>query len=260
MANQRQDLSYLLTLPVLPLPLDDNENENVIDSFYIDSCRSVQQLRSIIRFWYDCKPELSQSAQARLSKILREQQHPHGSRRHPSRHSKPRRQQQQQQTQSRSSPTTNGPSRTDSASTNATLPTSNPSRDVKKEKRKFLVFVNVLLQYLKHKDLQMHHMAKDIVQDCYRRNKKGEAGYESVTAVMRGRLIELVGEHYWKRAHQHLIRYIQKEQQQQHKNHQHLKAEVAQVKRQRDEPSPTPPVPLPQPQLIRRHSSAAAKA
>ena len=73
-------------------------------------------------------------------------------------------------------------------------------REMKKQKERFLIFTRVLLKYLENKDPALHGSVKAIIKDCAERNKRGERGYESVTASMRARLKEVVNEQYWSRA------------------------------------------------------------
>jgi hypothetical protein len=71
------------------------------------------------------------------------------------------------------------------------------------------MFTRVLMKYLEQKDPAMHAKAKLIIKDCAERNKRQERGYESVTASMRERLKELVGEQYWKRAESYLKHFLE---------------------------------------------------
>ena len=64
------------------------------------------------------------------------------------------------------------------------------------------------------KDKRMHHQAKIIIKDCAERNKRQEPGYESVTESMKRRLKELVGDHYWKKANDYLIHFIEQKRRQ----------------------------------------------
>ncbi|KAL3935984.1 MAG: hypothetical protein SGBAC_008610, partial [Bacillariaceae sp.] len=81
-------------------------------------------------------------------------------------------------------------------------------QEVRRQKERFLIFTRVLIKYLEQKDLNMHRQAKAIIKDCADRNKKKEPGYQSVTASMKTRLKELVGEGYWKRAEAYLKHYL----------------------------------------------------
>eukprot|EP00546_Thalassionema_frauenfeldii_P013348 CAMPEP_0178909154 /NCGR_PEP_ID=MMETSP0786-20121207/8336_1 /TAXON_ID=186022 /ORGANISM="Thalassionema frauenfeldii, Strain CCMP 1798" /LENGTH=632 /DNA_ID=CAMNT_0020581167 /DNA_START=121 /DNA_END=2019 /DNA_ORIENTATION=+ len=88
----------------------------------------------------------------------------------------------------------------------------------KKAKDQFLMFTRVLMKYLESKDQQMHARAKAVIRECAERNKKKEQGYESVTASMKKRLRQTVGEQYWKRAESYLLHFVdmrRKKQQQQ---------------------------------------------
>lgn len=81
-------------------------------------------------------------------------------------------------------------------------------QEVRRQKERFLIFTRVLIKYLEQKDLNMHRQAKAIIKDCADRNKKKEPGYQSVTASMKTRLKELVGESYWRRAEAYLKHYL----------------------------------------------------
>jgi len=88
----------------------------------------------------------------------------------------------------------------------------------KKAKDQFLMFTRVLMKYLESKDAQMHARAKNVIRECAEKNKKKEQGYESVTASMKKRLRQTVGEQYWKRAESYLLHFVEmrrKKQQQQ---------------------------------------------
>jgi len=91
---------------------------------------------------------------------------------------------------------------------------SSRERDIKKQKEKFLMFTRVLIKYLEQKDKRMHQQAKIIIKDCAERNKRQEPGYESVTESMKRRLKELVGDHYWKKANDYLIHFIDQKRRQ----------------------------------------------
>ncbi|CAJ1953292.1 unnamed protein product [Cylindrotheca closterium] len=81
-------------------------------------------------------------------------------------------------------------------------------QEVRRQKERFLIFTRVLIKYLEQKDPNMHRQAKVIIKDCAERNKKQEPGYQSVTASMKTRLKELVGESYWRRAEVYLKHYL----------------------------------------------------
>ena len=76
------------------------------------------------------------------------------------------------------------------------------------------MFTRVLIKYLEAKDPRMHAQAKNIIKDCADRNKRQEPGYESVTLSMRRRLKELVGDHYWKKAHDYLVHFMEQKKRQ----------------------------------------------
>jgi hypothetical protein len=85
---------------------------------------------------------------------------------------------------------------------------SNAKDVLKRQKEQFLMFARVLMKYLEQKDPAMHLQAKAITKDCAERNKRQERGYESVTASMRRRLRQVVGEAYWKRAESYLAHFM----------------------------------------------------
>ena len=76
------------------------------------------------------------------------------------------------------------------------------------------MFTRVLIKYLEQKDPRMHAQAKTIIKDCAERNKRQEPGYESVTLSMKRRLRELVGDHYWKKANDYLVHFIEQKKRQ----------------------------------------------
>ena len=85
-------------------------------------------------------------------------------------------------------------------------------RDAKHRKERFLMFTRVLMKYLEQKDPPMHTQAKAVIRECAERNKKKEAGYESVTASMQTRLKEMVGEAYWSRAEAYLNHFLRQKE------------------------------------------------
>ena len=52
----------------------------------------------------------------------------------------------------------------------------------------------------------MHAAAKAQIKECYEKNKKGDPAFMSLTTSMKARLRETVGETYWKKAHDYLVR------------------------------------------------------
>ncbi|CAB9500107.1 expressed unknown protein [Seminavis robusta] len=86
-------------------------------------------------------------------------------------------------------------------------------RKVQQQKERFRLFTRVLLTYLKSKDPEMALEVKVIIRDCKARNVRKEKGFESVTASMRLRIKELVGEAHWRRAEHHLARYLANKEQ-----------------------------------------------
>ena len=99
-----------------------------------------------------------------------------------------------------------GNSSTTAATTGQRAPT---AQEVKRMKEKFLMFTRVLIKYLEQKDQRMHARAKAIIKECAERNKRQEPGYESVTTSMKRRLKKLVGDHYWKKANDYLVHFIE---------------------------------------------------
>eukprot|EP00532_Pseudo-nitzschia_australis_P009247 CAMPEP_0168165526 /NCGR_PEP_ID=MMETSP0139_2-20121125/1535_1 /TAXON_ID=44445 /ORGANISM="Pseudo-nitzschia australis, Strain 10249 10 AB" /LENGTH=186 /DNA_ID=CAMNT_0008082651 /DNA_START=151 /DNA_END=711 /DNA_ORIENTATION=- len=79
----------------------------------------------------------------------------------------------------------------------------------RRRKQRFLVFARVLMLYLEKNDKDMHADAKLIIKDCAERHNRQEPEYESVTQSMKRRLKELVGDHYWKKAIDYLIQFIE---------------------------------------------------
>ena len=80
-------------------------------------------------------------------------------------------------------------------------------REQKKIKEQFLMFIKVMMKYLEKKDPMMHSRAKQVIQECAKRNKKKEHGFESVTASMKTPLRKTVGELYWKQAEGYLTHF-----------------------------------------------------
>jgi hypothetical protein len=74
----------------------------------------------------------------------------------------------------------------------------------RREEEKFDLFTKFLMKYLQQKDPAMHAQVTVIMKDCAKRNKRQEPGYESLTASMKKRLKEEVGENYWKQANFYL--------------------------------------------------------
>jgi len=61
----------------------------------------------------------------------------------------------------------------------------------------------------------MHARAKQVIKECYERNKAGDAAYKSLTQSMKTRLRASVGETYWKKAHDYLAHFFKQKQLQQ---------------------------------------------
>ena len=66
------------------------------------------------------------------------------------------------------------------------------TKEMRRQKERFLMFTRVLMKYLETKDPALNQKVKSIIRDCAERNKRGEPGYESVTACMRERLKQVV--------------------------------------------------------------------
>jgi hypothetical protein len=61
----------------------------------------------------------------------------------------------------------------------------------------------------------LHVQAKNVIKDYVERNKLYEPGYGNVTESMKRRLHALVGDHYWKKANDYFIHFIQQKRRQQ---------------------------------------------
>ncbi|CAB9529310.1 expressed unknown protein [Seminavis robusta] len=88
-------------------------------------------------------------------------------------------------------------------------------KEMRRQKERFLMFTRVLMKYLETKDPSLHSKVKLIIKECAERNKRNEPGYESVTASMRERLKQVVGDAYWKRAESYLAHFLAQKQKQQ---------------------------------------------
>ena len=71
-------------------------------------------------------------------------------------------------------------------------------QEIKRQERKFLMFARVLIKILEQNDTRMHAQAKTVIEDCDKRHKRQEPGYENgVMESMPHRLKELlVGDRY----------------------------------------------------------------
>ncbi len=67
--------------------------------------------------------------------------------------------------------------------------------------------MNIVFRYLELKDAEMHARAKQVIKECYEKNKRGDAAYKSLTHSMKSQLRATVGETYWKKGQITLIRY-----------------------------------------------------
>jgi predicted nucleic acid-binding OB-fold protein len=83
---------------------------------------------------------------------------------------------------------------------------------IRQRKDRFRLFTRVLLTYLKAKDPELQLQVRFIIKDCKAKHVRKVVGYESVTESMRRRIKLVVGENYWKRAEQHFLRYLNKNQ------------------------------------------------
>jgi hypothetical protein len=70
-------------------------------------------------------------------------------------------------------------------------------------------------RYLEVRDAEMHARAKQVIKECYERNKAGDAAYKSLTHSMKSKLRATVGETYWKKAHDYLDYFFKQKQLQQ---------------------------------------------
>eukprot|EP00536_Pseudo-nitzschia_multiseries_P012532 jgi/Psemu1/326876/estExt_fgenesh1_pg.C_4840003 len=156
--------------------------------------------------------QIKQNSQSRATRVPH-QQPPPTIRHQPQQMRTTGSQQQQQQQQQPQMRTTGSqqpqPSTGSRISGTATTSTPLTQQDIKKQKERFLMFTKVLIKYLEQKDQRMYNDAKKIIKDCAERNKRKEPGYESVTISMKRRLKELVGEHYWKKATDYLIHFLE---------------------------------------------------
>ena len=80
--------------------------------------------------------------------------------------------------------------------------------DVKKRKQNFLLFTRVLMKYVEKKDQDLYLKIRRTIWECAMMNKSQVPGYESVTAIMKVRLEEVVSVQYWKRAEQYLAHFF----------------------------------------------------
>ena len=70
--------------------------------------------------------------------------------------------------------------------------------------------LNIVFRYLEQRDAEMHARVKQVIKECYDRNKAGDAAYKSLTHVMKPQLRATVGETYWKKAHAYLDHFFKK--------------------------------------------------
>jgi hypothetical protein len=88
-----------------------------------------------------------------------------------------------------------------------TDPVSNTTKEhmeKKRQRRRFMAFTSALMKFLERKDPNVFDEAQAVIRDCEQKKKRGEAGFESVTASLRTPLKQVVGPTYWKRARVYL--------------------------------------------------------
>jgi hypothetical protein len=68
---------------------------------------------------------------------------------------------------------------------------------IRKYKEWFLLRTRVCIKFLEFKDPPLHRQVLLIVNDCSRRNRNNEVGYDSVTLSLRYRLFKVVPDYYW---------------------------------------------------------------
>lgn len=91
------------------------------------------------------------------------------------------------------------------------LPSASVSPQVRERKR-FLVFIKVLLKCLQRGDNGLHQQAKLIISDCIRRNRRQDPQYTPLPEAVERSLRPVVGETQWKRATACLELYLKKKQ------------------------------------------------
>ena len=183
--QEPMQLDYLMNLRLLPLPGDDVGDFHG-DKNHIQNCNSVSELQRTIRFLTESRTDLIASAKQRLEELENQKQ-----------------------------PASTSPRVTfESSPSSPTRRTHSPNSASKKDKERFYMFADVLLKYVKQKNHQMYVQAKAIIKDCVSKNRRREQGYESVTVAMRDRLKDLVGDHYWRRANDHFIEYMKRQNRQ----------------------------------------------
>jgi len=174
-----KELDYLMKLRLLPLPGDDVRDYHG-DAMHLQNCNSKSELRMMIRFLTESKPDLIRTAKIKLAQL-----------------------------EGRSTPPPTSPQTPGSTEQYRRVSPISRKEEMRR-KEEFLNFSRVLLKYLEHKNKRMHSEAKVVIGDCVSRNKKQEPGYESVTSAMKHRLKDLVGEHYWQRAKAHFFDHVKR--------------------------------------------------
>jgi len=177
--TEPKELDYLMKLRLLPLPGDDVRDYHG-DAMHLQNCNSKSELRMMIRFLTESKPDLIRTAKTKLAQL-----------------------------EGRSTPQPMSPQTPGSIEQYRRVSPISRKEEMRR-KEEFLDFSRVLLKYLEHKNKRMHSEAKVIIGECVSRNKKQEPGYESVTSAMKHRLKDLVGEHYWKRAKAHFFDHLKR--------------------------------------------------
>jgi hypothetical protein len=70
----------------------------------------------------------------------------------------------------------------------------------KKQKRRFLIFTNVLMKFLEKKNPNVCQDARAVIRECKEKKSRGESGFESLSESVRVPLKNAVGPSYWKEA------------------------------------------------------------
>ncbi|CAB9524566.1 expressed unknown protein [Seminavis robusta] len=91
---------------------------------------------------------------------------------------------------------------------NGSTTAADQEKELRRQKERFLMFTRVLIKYLETKDPTLHGKVKKVIKECAERIKRQEPGYESVTAAMRERIKEIVGNPYWNRAESYLAHFL----------------------------------------------------
>jgi hypothetical protein len=76
---------------------------------------------------------------------------------------------------------------------------------------RFVIFLRVLLKYLKQKDKSMFDKAKIVIRDCAQKNQLGDPHYTSLRASMQIHLKRLVGSMNWAKAEYYLSQFLKQQ-------------------------------------------------